>query len=215
LAASAVAASFLFAGSAGASVLFSENFSGAIPGGGSSAGGAYPTGTIPGTQFAVTEDNVDVLGVLNGTSFSCVDNPAGNCLDLVGNEDGGAIASTTTFDLIAGHTYTVTFGAILQGYAAGQGFTSFDVGLGSQSRLESADGTAQQFSLTFTPPVDESGAQLSFTTVTPGDSVHGAVLDNIVLSGGVPEPAAWATILLGFGLIGTTLRRRRGGALAL
>lgn len=38
------------------------------------------------------------------------------------------------------------------------------------------------------------------------------ILDNVVMGaptlGGVPEPATWAMMLLGFGLIGTTLRRR-------
>ena len=207
-----LAALLLSAGTASAGVLLSEDFSGAIPGGGSSAGGAYSAGPVPGTQFEVTEDNVDVVGVLNGSNFTCTANPGGNCLDLVGNEGGGAIASTPTFNLTAGDTYTVDFGAVLQGYGPGMGFTSFDVALGDQSQLETLDGTFQNFVVTFVPLADESGAQLSFTTVVPGDSVHGAVLDDIVLSGGgVPEPASWAMLLLGVGLIGGGLRMVRRG----
>jgi hypothetical protein len=44
-------------------------------------------------------------------------------------------------------------------------------------------------------------------------TTHGAVLntgfDNIALGRGVPEPAAWALMIAGFGLAGATLRRRR------
>lgn len=47
----------------------------------------------------------------------------------------------------------------------------------------------------------------------------GVTLDNVslcgpagcpVVNGAVPEPAAWALMILGFGVIGTALRRRRG-----
>ena len=42
-----------------------------------------------------------------------------------------------------------------------------------------------------------------------GESGH-SVLDNISVNGGaVPEPAAWALMIGGFGLAGATLRRRR------
>jgi hypothetical protein len=190
-----------------AGTLFSEDFSGATP-------GDYGAGPIPGTQFDVTADNVDIIGVLNGSFYTCVDNSTGNCLDLVGNSGGGAITSMPTFTLAAGETYTVKFGAVLQGYAPGMGSTTFAVGLGSMSQTETIDGTTQQFSLTFKPLVAESNAALAFTTVIPGDGSHGAVLDNISLTsaaGAAPEPASWALMLVGFGAAGAAMRSRRRG----
>ena len=205
--ASTVLISTLLATPTLAGVLFTEDFSGATP-------GTYGTGPLPGTNVTVTTFNVDVVGVLNGSFFTCTDNPGGNCLDLVGNDGGGGIASVPTFTLTAGDTYTVKFGAVLQGYAPGQGSTTFDVGLGSLVQSEMVNGTTQQFSLTFSPLVTETNAALSFTTVIPGDGSHGAVLDNISLSeiagsSAVPEPSSWAVMLLGFGGIGSVIRGRR------
>jgi hypothetical protein len=34
-------------------------------------------------------------------------------------------------------------------------------------------------------------------------------IDNIVVNSAVPEPATWAMMLLGFGAIGFSMRRRR------
>lgn len=202
----AIAASCLvWAGAASAAPLLSEDFSGAVPG---------PTGSGPigGTQFTVTQDNVDVVGVLNGSFFTCVDNPAGNCLDLVGESGGGAIQSIPSFNLLAGQTYELTFGEVLQGYAAGSpATTQVRIALGSLSQDETFDGgVITHPTLSFTPLVNETSAALSFTTLTAPDSVHGAVLDDIVLSTvGVPEPSAWALLLLGVGAVGGALRGRR------
>ena len=191
---------------ASAVTLFSEDFSGATP-------GTYGVGAIPGAQFNVTTANVDLVGVLNGNYFSCANNPGGNCLDLVGNTGAGGIASAPTFALTAGDTYTVKFNAVLQGYAPGQGSTTFTVGLGSLTQTEMVNGTSRQFSLTFTPLVGQTNAALAFTTVIPGDTVHGAVLDHISLSmtggGAVPEPASWTMMILGLGAAGACLRSQR------
>lgn len=39
-------------------------------------------------------------------------------------------------------------------------------------------------------------------------SFYAAGLDNVSLTGGVPEAPTWAMLIAGFGLIGTALRRR-------
>jgi hypothetical protein len=43
---------------------------------------------------------------------------------------------------------------------------------------------------------------------------HGPILDGVTLdiSPAVPEPTSWATAVIGFGVIGTAMRRRRGRA---
>ncbi|HEY2706877.1 MAG TPA: PEPxxWA-CTERM sorting domain-containing protein [Caulobacteraceae bacterium] len=211
----ALAALALTGAAAQAGTIFTEDFSGAIPGGGSGPGGAYG-GAIPGTQISVTTDNVDLLGVLNGTNFNCVDNPAGNCLDLVGNQGGGGIESVPTFNLVAGDTYTVAFGANLQGdFGGNTPTTTFDVGLGTLSQSETlAAAVNTAYTLTFKPVVDETGAELTFTTVTGADGVHGAVIDNISLAqsapvSDLPEPASWALMLFGIAVVGGAARVSR------
>ena len=52
------------------------------------------------------------------------------------------------------------------------------------------------------------GSRLLFVAEGTSDSLGGYV-DNIQISTAVPEPAAWATMLLGFGGLGALLRRRR------
>ena len=73
-----------------------------------------------------------------------------------------------------------------------------------------------------------TGRSLTLTGLTAGDSYtlafHGLVaadetafIDKVNLAGGVPEPATWAMMLAGFGLIGATLRdgrRRQASATA-
>ena len=50
-------------------------------------------------------------------------------------------------------------------------------------------------------------------TATVGGN-GGVFFDNLSVTGGVPEPAVWAMMLAGFGLMGAALRRRRGALLA-
>lgn len=194
-------------GSAQAATLLSENFSAAT-------GGLYGSGPIAGTAFAVTAGTIDIVGLPGGSPFSCVRLLSANCLDLVGNTGTGAIASTTGFNLSAGSTYTVSFGGLLQGFAPGAPqTTSFTVSLGSLSSTQSANASGATYSIDFTPLTDQSGAKLAFTTLTAPDSVHGVVLDSIVLSASaVPEPQAWALMLAGVAGLGFTARRRAATA---
>ena len=49
-----------------------------------------------------------------------------------------------------------------------------------------------------------------FSKVTISSTGMGNVeLDNVLYAGGVPEPATWAMLLMGFGGLGAALRRRR------
>ncbi|HEU4650591.1 MAG TPA: PEPxxWA-CTERM sorting domain-containing protein [Croceibacterium sp.] len=59
-----------------------------------------------------------------------------------------------------------------------------------------------------------AGDTLSFTALGTSDS-YGGYIDDVRLSGAVPEPATWAMLIFGFGAIGSVLRRsRRHPALA-
>jgi hypothetical protein len=184
---------------ASASVIFSEDFSGATPGANNS---------LAGTQFTLTFGAVDIIGVLNGSFAACVNNPGGNCLDLVGSPGLGGISSIPTFNLTAGDTYAITFGYILQGFATGVTPTSdFTVGLGSFSNQLTAIPMVQDASLSFTPGSNETGVNLTFAALTTPDNFHGPVLDHIVLTETssvttVPELSTWAMMLMGFAGVG-------------
>ena len=194
--------------------IFSEDFSTAI------AGNYGAPNPIPGSQFTVFTGNVDLLSMSQG-NFGCSDNPSGACVDLVGAFANGGITSPSNLTLSKNDTYTVTFGADLQGFSTTDtAQTMFDVSLGDQTQhetLTAAEGNTQ-FSLTFNPTASQSDAAITFLSISGADSVHGAVIDNIVVSAeptGVPEPASWAMMLVGFGAIGGTMRlRRRGVAVA-
>lgn len=54
-------------------------------------------------------------------------------------------------------------------------------------------------------------ALLTFSSGTPG--AHSPALDNVSMAA-VPEPAAWAMMIMGIGFVGGSLRQRRRSALA-
>ena len=43
---------------------------------------------------------------------------------------------------------------------------------------------------------------------------YGAAIDNVAVTAGVPEPATWALMLVGFGGLGAALRSRRSRPVA-
>lgn len=193
-----------------AATVFGEDFSGATP-------GTY-SGTIPGAKFTDGGSNIDIVGVLNGSFFTCTANPGGNCIDLVGNQGAGAVITSTPFALIGGTTYTLTFTDLLQGFSAGDGTTAtYAATVGGFTRNFTSTGAVANQSFSFTPLGSINAATLAFTVLTSPDSVHGPVLSNILLgstgvASAVPEPATWAMMIAGFGVVGGAVRRRRAGA---
>jgi hypothetical protein len=155
-----------------ATIIFSENFSGGTP-------GIYGGGTVPGTQMKVTLNSVAILGVLHGSFFGCANNLAGNCLGLSGGSGMGNVSSVSTFNLTAGTVYTIQFGVTAQGVTNN---IDFQVSLGNFSQKVTATPTPQPISLTYVPLTNESNVSLSFVSITNLDNIHGAVLDNIVVS---------------------------------
>ncbi len=159
--------------------LFTENFADTWHVGAGNFGGSFgPGGTLPGTLFTVTSGDVDILGVINGTNGSCVANPAGNCLDLIGNEGIGAVQSVPAFDLDPQYTYTVQFTVVAQDVKSDLHFT---VALGSANWDVVATSKKKTFRLSFTPTTLEYSQPLSFTSVTNVDNQHGPVLSAIAL----------------------------------
>ena len=208
-----MASVLLFFGScaAKATTVFQEDFSGATP-------GTY-SGAIPGTNFTVTGGNIDIVGVLNGSFFTCVANPTGNCLDLIGNVGSGQITSTTGINLIAGHTYTISYTSILQGFPTGSSTptSNYSVGLGSSVFSETSTPTVTPVSISFLEATTQLDALLIFTSITNIDNVHGPVLSDITVTdtgAAVPLPAALPLFVGGLGVLGVLGWRRKRKAAA-
>jgi PEP-CTERM motif-containing protein/uncharacterized protein DUF642 len=71
------------------------------------------------------------------------------------------------------------------------------------------------FTVSHTFTASSTSEVLSFLSIgTPSGFPPVALLDSVSLTGGVPEPASWAMILLGFGGVGATMRARRRRAIA-
>lgn len=150
----------------------------------------------------------------NGGAFQYAAAPDGNQIAfLQGNATGFGVISQSITNLLSGRSYDVVFStAARTGYAV----LPITVGFGDQTL-----GTITPSSTAFTDTAPltfiagGNSGQLTFSgQITPGD--YNAAIDNVRVSlvGSVPEPATWAMMLLGFGMIGFGLRYRRSGTTA-
>lgn len=215
LAALAAACTF---GAARAEGLYTETFEAA-----QASNAAYGVGAIAGTGIEVVNGNVWIGPGTDGH---------GNILDLgsgwyTGNVDpatniGSSTAqSIATFDLLAGHTYNLTFDYSRQTWSAGNGpfDTALTVAFGTHSvTYHDVAGFYygsdwQAGALSFTPTADEFGAHVVFTAFGP-PGYSGMTVDNIALVGlaPVPEPEPGLLLLAGLAGVGTLVRRRAPAA---
>jgi hypothetical protein len=110
---------------------------------------------------------------------------------------GFRYATTTPISLFAGQQYFIG-GRDTQ--ADGDGYIS------------SVSGLVMGPSITFRGSARNSGSGFTFPNVIDATTTNGRFGANFqytVQSGAVPEPAAWALMIGGFGLAGAMLRRRR------
>jgi hypothetical protein len=193
--AATAAAGLAMAASAHASVVFSDNFNTY----------AYQLDWTPppAVWTAPGPGTVDLIGeTTSGTAFDFYPGNGGY-VDLDGSN---SIAGTLeTADSFGAGTYTLVFD--LGGNARNDGSktTTITIGDYSKSITLAADAPYALHSLTFTT----TGGQLSFADLPGGNGNIGNILDNVGLATGVPEPRAWALMLLGFGAVGAGLRSRR------
>jgi choice-of-anchor C domain-containing protein len=164
----------------------------------------FGTGSTAITGWTVTQGSIDLIGRYWNHSDGA------RSLDLSGNQAGTIAQMIPT---IAGMRYTVSFDISSnpdRSYAK-----SMLVGFGSATPVAITLSGPVQRPLRWTSHVLDfiaSGpsTQLSFRSTTSGPS--GMALDNVaVVANPVPEPASWAMMIAGFGLVGAMMRRRPSG----
>lgn len=133
--------------------------------------------------------SVDLAGLALGTLQQTVATEAGKYYTLFFYSSKNPDLSTPT------RTGTVSFGGSSQtfSYAAANSLTSMNWVLNQYS-----------FQATGTSTL------LSFAANADAGCCWGPALDNVSLIAAVPEPEAWAMLLLGFGAVGFQMRRRGG-----
>jgi choice-of-anchor C domain-containing protein len=169
---------------------------------------ANPFTTVAGgnsttiTGWTVTGNSVDYIG-----NYWTAQNLS-RSIDLNGGAQGGI---QQTFDTVAGILYNVSFwlagnpdGApitktVLVG-ATGAANASYTF---NSTGFDKVNMGWQNYTYSFL--ATGSSTTLSFASQDAG--AFGAVLDNVSVTA-MPEPAVWATMLLGFGLVGGLMRRR-------
>ncbi len=215
-------AAIALAAPASAGVVFSDTFD-------AEAGGNSALNYAGFANFSVT-GNVDVV---KSGEFGIV--CSGSCVDLDGSSGPGSIQSLASFAFNAGDTIRLTgtlggsqrsgasdsyfFGFIFGGstnmlnyganFNAGDVIILPNVTTGNVTTSSSIAGTDPfgSYSIFFTAG---TAGTLKFTIGTNSADNVGPLLDDVKLSidARVPEPAAWAMMLAGFGLVGAAMRRR-------
>lgn len=154
--------------------LLTDHFSSATPVGGSN---------LAGTAFLVVTQNVDVVGNINGSFYTCGVG-ANNCIDLVGETAKGKISSIASFNLVAGRSYLISWAQANSPQAPPDGYIlrvtlgSFtaDVSVGNQT-----DDVFGPKTRTFVPSTNESNVHLSFEALTQVNTIWGPKIDDIGL----------------------------------
>jgi hypothetical protein len=191
IAAAGCAVGLAMAPAASATVVLSDTFDGEV---------ADDLNWDGDAVFFVSTGAVDLIGA--GGAFDLYPGN-GRYLDLDGSTSGNDPAGEiTSFASFGAGTYTLNFQ--LGGNARGGPARTTRVTLGDFSvdiTLASGDPLAN-YQFTFST----TGGQLAFRQLGPTNFV-GNILDDVVLTG-IPEPATWAMMILGFGAAGGLLRRR-------
>lgn len=188
-------------------------------------------------QYSV---NFNATSALTDLSFAFREDPAFLSLDDVVLTHGGVGPNLLTnggfeagpngANAPSGWTYLNTFGAGAAGVVSSNGARTGNFGY-YDGAIQAYDGITQQigtvsgdaYNLTFW--LSDNGPYSTFsalstngnTTGTGGNGVNLVVYGGNgipVRNDGVPEPAAWALMLLGFGGIGAAMRSRRKVAFA-
>ena len=149
-------------------------------------------------------------------SFAGVSPSGGNFFGVDGDPQYGSPLSQTINGLTVGKQYVLTFdwAASQLRNRSGPTTNQFAVSLGNETQSTPVVAVASQgfdgwYTESFTYTATASSELLKFVANgTPAGAPPFALLDGVSL-GVVPEPATWALLLTGFGIVGVAARRRR------
>lgn len=177
---------------------------------GPSTGGSFTTlgtGDTSITGWTVTGGSIDYIGGYWPGALGTY-----HSVDLAGTSLG---TISQTIATIAGQWYEVSF------YVS----KNPDGGADTRTGTVSFDGSSLPFSYSIPTSLSDmhwvqytydflatdSSTVLSFAADASAGCCYGPALDEVDVAA-VPEPSTWATLLLGFGAIGFSMRRRRARA---
>lgn len=149
--------------------------------------------------------------------FTATSPTGGNFILADGDTTFHGAISQTINGLIAGNTYTLTFdwaGASWFTYA-GNTTERWDVTLGDITKSTDTvklgpKGFSGWNSASLDFVAGGASQKLSFLAQgTPNGLPPSLLLDNVSLTAAVPEPGTWMTMILGFGVVGGVMRRRK------
>lgn len=175
-------------------------------------------------QWNVTGGSVDLVGGFGPGVFGAPpNNPLGRYVDLGGSTANPGLFSTRLpLDILAGATYELSF--MYRSTLPGQQNAASASFGGRTFNVSSSSEAFSQFSQTFVVNSVASSTiafqGMKADTDNSGVGIDGVVLRIVGLPGGavptdpglplpgaVPEPATWAMMLMGFGVVGFALRR--------
>lgn len=185
--------------------------------------GSFETSsTNPGATFATLAGGSTAINgwVVGGDSIDYIGGywnaqNGSRSIDLSGNAPG-SIAQT--FDTVIGQVYNVTFFLGANGDGPPPSKTVSVGATGNATGNYSVGSTPFPPNVTAWSPFNyvftASGTSTTLTFTSTGTTAFGAALDNVNVTA-VPEPAAWALMILGFGAMGGVMRRRRQDSFAI
>ncbi len=186
-----------------AAILLTDGFEAETP--------ATPQSTL--TNFNVTSPTIDIVET-PGFGIFC-SGGAGKCLDLDGSPGLGGIITKGSWAFGAGDVFTLSFAASGNQRGPSAFEDSFSAGFLIDGATEvNFDGPVLAFDAPFSTYTYNYAATGSGTLQAyiraraAGTDNVGIVIDDVSLSA-VPEPATWAMMIVGFGVIGFSARRRR------
>ncbi|MFZ4381301.1 MAG: PEPxxWA-CTERM sorting domain-containing protein [Sandarakinorhabdus sp.] len=187
-------------------------------------GGTSSIGTT-GTNFGVSFANNALLICLNSTSVACSNASRGGLGDPASQQGGMFFfdGSETFLNVAAGFTTGFFFNYV----SSVNGSVDVYDGLNGTGNLLTSvnltpnDAGCGPYSAGFCP-FGPAGASFAGTarSISFGGVAGSVVFDDVTFGSAtpgpsaVPEPASWAMLIAGFGLIGATLRRRRAALAA-
>lgn len=171
--------------------------------------------TVPANGYIVVDagadaiDHWDVSKVSVDVVHGAYNAINGNSIDLIGTPGPGEI-SQKIHGLQADTSYTLTFDLARNPNAGSAAVTVSFLGQ-SQTFTAPSDNSATPESWTISSnALGGATSKLKFFSVNDGDSYSGAIIDNVSLVAAVPEPATYAMLLAGLGLLGWVGRRKAG-----